>query len=65
MICPVILLVIRFLLRRENKRRDSEPADDTYDDVYIEVVDADGKTVQKKIDKVRFSRHFTVVLLGD
>lgn len=38
-----------------NKIRDqSEPPDDTYDDVYTRVVTEDGKKVQKKVNKVRY-----------
>lgn len=55
-VCPVLLLILRFLLAAENKRRDREPPDTTYDDVYIEVVQSDGKVVQKKLDKVRVSK---------
>ncbi|KAI0791142.1 MFS general substrate transporter [Abortiporus biennis] len=50
-VCPLTLLVIRFILRAENRKRDAEPVDDTYDNVYIEVVNADGKKIQKKVDK--------------
>lgn len=50
--CPIILLAIRFLLARENKRRDVEPLDDTYDEVYIETSDADGNTIEQKVPKV-------------
>ncbi|TCD67482.1 hypothetical protein EIP91_012343 [Steccherinum ochraceum] len=50
-VCPIILYVIRLLLARENKKRDQEPPDETYDDVYIEVMTEDGKRVQKKVDK--------------
>lgn len=35
-ICIGLLLIIRWLLARENKRRDSEPVDHSYDEVYIE-----------------------------
>lgn len=51
-ICPILLLVIRHILAKENKRRDAEPADTTFDEVYIETVDADGKKVERKVDKV-------------
>ncbi|KII85708.1 hypothetical protein PLICRDRAFT_178743 [Plicaturopsis crispa FD-325 SS-3] len=51
LICPLLLLVIRYVLAAENKRRDTEPPDETYDEVYIEYVNADGKRVDKKIDK--------------
>ena len=44
--------MIRALLARENKRRDAEPVDETYDDVYIEVITPDGKRVEQKVPKV-------------
>ncbi|EPQ50298.1 MFS general substrate transporter [Gloeophyllum trabeum ATCC 11539] len=50
-ICPALLLIIRRLLAAENKRRDSEPPDETYDDVYIETVDGKGNVVERKVDK--------------
>jgi len=50
-VCPAVLLIIRYLLNAENKRRDREPLDHTYDEVFIEVVTPEGKVVQKKIDK--------------
>ena len=50
-ICPCILLLIRFMLARENKLRDAEPADDKYEDVYIEVVLPDGTRTERKVDK--------------
>ncbi|ESK83753.1 membrane transporter [Moniliophthora roreri MCA 2997] len=49
--CALILLLIRLLLSRENKRRDAEPADDTYDDVWVERVNKDGKVEKVKVDK--------------
>ncbi|KZV92894.1 MFS general substrate transporter [Exidia glandulosa HHB12029] len=50
-ICPLILLVIRYMLASENKRRDAEGPDDSYEDVYIDVVLEDGTTVTRKVDK--------------
>ncbi len=58
---PFTLLLIRALLAAENKRRDAEPPDLTYDDVYIEVITSDGKRVEKKVDKVRFTPISVVV----
>jgi hypothetical protein len=49
----IILLAIRYILVQENKRRDREPVDETYDEVYIEDVGADGEKVKRKVDKVR------------
>ena len=40
------------LLAGENKKRDLEPADDSYDNVYIELVNQDGEKVERKVDKV-------------
>lgn len=51
-ICMGLLLAIRYLLSSENKRRDNEPVDDTYDDVYIEKVGLDGVVEKVKVDKV-------------
>ncbi|KAM5541010.1 hypothetical protein V8D89_005321 [Ganoderma adspersum] len=50
-ICPLLLLYIRSLLARENKRRDAEPVDEKYDDVYIEVVLPDGTRTERRVDK--------------
>jgi len=49
--CMGLLLVIRVLLVRENNRRDAQPPDTTYDDVYVEVVLPDGKRVERKVEK--------------
>jgi len=49
--CMILVLIIRVLLVRENRRRDREPPDTTYDDVYVEVVLPDGKRVERKVEK--------------
>ena len=49
-----LLLAIRYILSSENRRRDNEPIDDTYDDVYIEKVCNDGQMERIKVDKVSF-----------
>jgi hypothetical protein len=46
----LLLLVIRYILSSENKRRDNEPVDNIYDDVYIEKHKA-GQTERVKVDK--------------
>jgi hypothetical protein len=51
--CMVLLFSIRVLLARENKRRDAEPRDDSYDDVYITKIDEKGNRVEVKVSKVR------------
>lgn len=55
------MLSIRALLSRENKRRDGEPTDNTYEDVYIVKENEDGKKIEVKVDKVPrlfFPDHF-------
>jgi hypothetical protein len=54
-VCSVLLLVIRGLLAKENKKRDKEPPDDRYIDAYIETTGKDGKKTKKWLDKMRFS----------
>ena len=51
-----LLLIIRYVLSTENKRRDREQLDkdDNYDDVYIERVGKDGQVERVKVDKVNF-----------
>ncbi|KAN0107667.1 major facilitator superfamily [Russula decolorans] len=51
--CMILLFSIRVLLERENKRRDTEPRDDSYDDVYVTRIDEKGNRVE-----VRVSREF-------
>lgn len=51
-LCPLLLLTIRFVLNRENKKRDAEPVNDDFE-VYIEQITADGKHVEVRVDKVR------------
>jgi predicted MFS family arabinose efflux permease len=51
LVCPILLLIIRFMLSRENKKRDAEPVNDNFEEVYIEQVTADGKRIEVKVDK--------------
>ncbi|EIN07050.1 MFS general substrate transporter [Punctularia strigosozonata HHB-11173 SS5] len=49
----IIALVIRFVLARENKRRDaSGTTTDSYDDVYLTSVKEDGTTTERHVDRV-------------
>ena len=50
-----LLLIIRFILSSENKRRDQEPPDETYDDVYIDRIGKDGEVHKVKVEKVRLT----------
>ncbi|KAH7927987.1 MFS general substrate transporter [Leucogyrophana mollusca] len=50
-ICPLLLLVLRALLARENRKRDAEPVEETDDEFFIERVTEDGKRVEVKVDK--------------
>ena len=47
-----LLYAIRVLLSRENKCRDAEPSDDTYDKVFVTKIDQDGNRVEMKVPKV-------------
>lgn len=47
-----LLLIIRYVLSTENKRRDQEQLIDSYDDVYIERMGKDGQVEKVKVDKV-------------
>ncbi|KAG0706181.1 MFS general substrate transporter [Suillus ampliporus] len=50
-ICPIILLVIRAVLARENRIRDIEPLDDSEEEYVIERITEDGRRVEIKVDK--------------
>ncbi|KAF8268361.1 MFS general substrate transporter [Lactarius quietus] len=49
--CMCLLFAIRVLLSRENERRDAEPVDDAYDNVFITKIDEDGNRVEMKVSK--------------
>ena len=53
---------IRVLLARENKRRETEPPDDSFDDVHVVKIDEDGMRTEVKVSKVRACSHW--FLLG-
>jgi ACS family allantoate permease-like MFS transporter len=52
LLCTVVFFSIRVLLARENKRRDAEPPDNSYDDVYVARIDEEGNRVEVKVSKV-------------
>jgi MFS transporter, ACS family, allantoate permease len=52
-----LLLSIRVLLARENKRRDAEPPDYSFDDIHVVKIDEDGGRTEVRVSKVRFSSH--------
>jgi MFS transporter, ACS family, allantoate permease len=48
----ILLLAIRYLLDKENKRRDSSQAlDEQADYGYVERVRSNGQTIRSKVDK--------------
>ncbi|KAF9564419.1 MFS general substrate transporter [Agrocybe pediades] len=49
--CAILLLILRFMLHRENQKRDAEKRDDSYDDVYVIQELPDGSKVEKRVDK--------------
>ncbi|CUA76058.1 hypothetical protein RSOLAG22IIIB_02065 [Rhizoctonia solani] len=50
-LCPVILLIIRLRLSRENNKRDAEPKIEQDADAYIEEILEDGTKIERKVDK--------------
>ena len=57
-----LLYTIRVLLSRENKRRDAEPPDNTYDNVFVTKIDQDGNRVEMKVPKVCGSIFYVVIV---
>ncbi|KAF8271799.1 major facilitator superfamily domain-containing protein, partial [Lactarius quietus] len=49
--CMCLLFAIRVLLSRENKRRDAEPVDEAYDNVFLTKTDQDGNRLEMKVSK--------------
>lgn len=49
------------MLHFENKRREAEKRDDSYDDVYVTQELADGTKTEKRVDRVRCD--FPTILL--
>ncbi|KDR66872.1 hypothetical protein GALMADRAFT_232281 [Galerina marginata CBS 339.88] len=49
--CAALILLLRFMLDRENKRRDGEQRDDSYDDVYLTQESTDGVMTEKRVDR--------------
>jgi len=49
--CLALLLIIRYVLSSENKRRDAEVPSDEYDHVYVERLSPDGVMEKVKVDK--------------
>ncbi|KAM6500306.1 Major facilitator superfamily domain containing protein [Amanita muscaria] len=47
----MLLVLLSFILSRENKRRDREQRDETYDDAYVKKKSPDGTVVVVKVDK--------------
>ena len=63
--CMILLFAIRVLLARENRLRDAEPRDNSYDDVHVVKIDEDGNRVLVKVSKVRVCSHWELVLQVD
>ena len=47
-----LMYSIRVLLARDNKRRDAEPRDDSFDNAHIVKIDDDGNHIEIKVSKV-------------
>ncbi|KAF8214279.1 MFS general substrate transporter [Mycena galopus ATCC 62051] len=50
-VCLTLILIIRWYLAAENRRRDREPPSHDYDNVCVDYVSSDGKLEKVKIDK--------------
>ncbi|KIM79602.1 hypothetical protein PILCRDRAFT_823135 [Piloderma croceum F 1598] len=50
-VSAILILTLRLMLAVENKKRNAEPYDDTYHNVYIIETDSDGKATEKTVDK--------------
>ncbi|KAF5347296.1 hypothetical protein D9756_009974 [Leucocoprinus leucothites] len=51
LLCMILLLVLRFIMNKENKRRDAETRDTTYDEIYVERKNSDGSIGKIRVDK--------------
>ena len=56
--CISLTLSIRIMLARENKQRDAEPRDESFDNVYVVKIDDDGNRTEVKVSKVRVTGRF-------
>ena len=61
----ILLLILRFMLAAENKKRDAGPSDTTFDEVYLSgpVDDSSSTSSLKKVDKVRYPHRTAMVFL--
>lgn len=50
-VSAMLLLILRFMLRSENKRREAEERDDAYDNMYISQQLPDGTKTKKHLDR--------------
>jgi hypothetical protein len=48
----LLLLLLRFMYATENKSRDTEQHDNTYDNVIVAITSVQGERTEKKVDKV-------------
>ena len=62
--CMVLFFSIRTYLARENKRRDAEPRDNSYDDLYVARTDEKGNRVEVKVSKVGIHPHWEAFTAG-
>jgi len=53
--CALLILLLRFMLAAENKRRDAEKRDEKFDDIYLSKELSDGSKEEKRVDRVRLN----------
>lgn len=58
-VSAALLMVLRFMLASENRRRDTEQRDGQYDEVYVK----QGSNLEAKVDKVCSNLHAHTILL--
>ena len=56
-----LLFSIKILLAWENKLRDAEPRDESFEDVYVVKIDKNGNRTEVKVSKVRVPLNWNVV----
>lgn len=52
-ISAALLLVLRYMLAKENERRDAQGPNDPWDNAFVAVEQKDGTIIEKPVDRVR------------
>ena len=60
----LLMFLIRVMLVRENKRRDAEPRDESFDNVHIVKIDENGNRTEVKVSKVCVCSQWETYIAG-